>query len=239
MLHYTQSHSPYGTVSYNFRPDAIRKLQTPNPGVMLEADGRNLPSVIGALKEFDPSSGQRIRDYLATIAEDVKSYHVKQYGESETLRFRLHSADDDKGVELNAAHLSDGTLRAIASLAAVFQRSRWFTPTVVGIEEPETALHPAAMRALVDALDDATQRTQVVLTTHSADLLSGRDISPGQVLVVRNRGGQTRITPVDPASREIIEKELYTLADLQRMDKLDIDEADLKRQDQLSQRGGV
>ena len=46
---------------------------------------------------------------------------------------------------------------------------------------------------------------------------------------MRNRGGNTQITPVDPASREIIQKELYTLAELPRMDKLDVDEADLER----------
>ena len=51
---------------------------------------------------------------------------------------------------------------------------------------------------------------------------------------MRNRGGKTRITPVDPASREIIDKELYSLADLQRMDRLDLDEADMKRQVQMS-----
>jgi predicted ATPase len=135
--------------------------------------------------------------------------------------------------------MSDGSLRALAALVAAFQIHLPTGPTVVGIEEPETALHPAAMRALVDALDDATQRTQVLLTTHSADLLSSRDVSPGQVLVVRNRGGQTHITPVDPASREIIEKELYSLAELQRMDKLDLDEADLNRQAQLSRQGEV
>jgi predicted ATPase len=105
---------------------------------------------------------------------------------------------------------------------------------VVGIEEPESTLHPAAMQALLDALDDATQRTQVLLTTHSADLLSGRDVTPGQLLVVRNRGGQTHITPVDPASREIVEKELYSLADLHRMDQLDLDEVDVKRQARMS-----
>ena len=39
---------------------------------------------------------------------------------------------------------------------------------------------------------------------------------------------------MDPASREIVEKELYSLADLQRMDRLDLDESDLKRQTLLS-----
>jgi predicted ATPase len=131
--------------------------------------------------------------------------------------------------------MSDGTLRTLAALIAAFQivLPNGF-PGFIGIEEPETALHPAAIRALVDALDEATQRTQVLLTTHSADLLSGRDVTPGQVLVVRNRDGQTHITPVDPASREIVEKELYSLSDLQRMDRLDLDEADLKRQTETS-----
>jgi predicted ATPase len=223
---------------YNFHPDAIRHLQTPNPGTALEKDGSNLASVVGSLKEFDPDSSQRIHDYLATIAEEVSGFEAVQYGEYQTLRFEVRNSADNKAVEFDAASMSDGTLRALASLAAVFQSSRWFQPSVVGIEEPETALHPAAMRALVDALDDATQRTQVLLTTHSADLLSGRDVGPGQVLVVRNRGGLTYITPVDPASREIIQKELYSLADLQRMDKLDLDEADLKRQAQLGRQEG-
>ena len=161
-------------------------------------------------------------------------------GEYETIRFRLRNEARESPLEFDAASMSDGTLRALAALMAAFQivLPHGF-PSVVGIEEPETALHPAAMRALVDALDDATQRTQILLTTHSADLLSGRDISPGQILVVRNRSGQTHITPVDPASREIIEKELDSLADLQRMDMLDLDEADLERQAQLSRQEGT
>ena len=165
---------------------------------------------------------------------------MDRHGENETVRFRLRGQAGEKSVEFDASSMSDGTLRALATLMAAFQVVLPHGyPSVVGIEEPETALHPAAMRALVDALDDATQRTQVILTTHSADLLSGRDVGPGQVLVVRNRGGQTRITPVAPASREIIEKELYSLDELQRMDKLDLDEGDLDRQNRLGQQGGV
>jgi predicted ATPase len=224
---------------YNFHPESSRALQTPNPGTMLDKDGRNLASVIEALKEFDPGSAQRVGDYLSTIAEEVEGFDVVHYGEYETVRFRLRGPEPNKAIECDAASMSDGTLRALGCLVAVFQRSRWFMPSVVGIEEPETALHPAAMRALVDAVDDATQRTQVLLTTHSADLLSGRDVTPGQVLVVRNRGGLTYITPVDAASRQIVQKELYSLAELQRMDKLDLDESDLERQAQLSRQGGA
>jgi hypothetical protein len=79
-------------------------------------------------------------------------------------------------------------------------------------------------------LDAATEHTQVLLTTHSGDLLADPKLSPSSVLVVRMRNGQTEIAPVDPAGREIIRKELYTLADLQRMDQLNPDEEDLERQ---------
>jgi hypothetical protein len=227
-----------GIRCYNFHPDAIRRLQTPSPGSMLETDGRNLASVIEGLKEIDDDSVQRVREYLSVMAPEVRHFDVVRYGEYETVRFRLRSGADGSPLEFDAASISDGTLRALAAMMAAFQIHLPAGPTVIGIEEPETSLHPAATRALVDALREATQRTQVLLTTHSGDLLADRDIDASQVLVVRNRGGQTQIAPVDPASREIVRKELYTLADLQRMDQLDLDEADLERQARAQRQDG-
>jgi predicted ATPase len=219
---------------YNFHPEAMRHLQKPSHGSLLEQDGSNLASVIEGLKEIDNDAVERARDYLALINEDVRGFEVATYGEYETVRFDLKVAPESPPLRFDASCMSDGTLRALATLMAAFQIHLPTGPSVIGIEEPETSLHPAAMRALVDAMDEATSRTQVLLTTHSADLLSGRDVTPGQVLVVRSRGGRTQITPVDPASKEIIEKELYSLADLQRMDQLGLDEADVKRQAQMS-----
>lgn len=221
---------------YNLVPDAIRQLQKPL-GALLERDGRNLASAIESLGEMDSPAMDRVRDYLGTIVDEVERLEVVRYGEFETARFWLRAAPGEPSVQLDAASMSDGTLRSLAALVAVFQIQPQGHPSVVGIEEPETSLHPAALRALVDALDDATQRTQILLTTHSPDILAGRDVHPGQVLVVRSRGGRTHITPLDRASREIIEKELYSLADLQRMDKLDLDDADLERQAQLREQG--
>jgi predicted ATPase len=223
---------------YNFRPDSIRTLQKPSPGWLLEKDGRNLASVIEGLKEINPDGVQRVRDYLANISEEVESFDVVRYGEYETVRFQQRSGPGGTRLEFDAASMSDGTLRALAALMAAFQIHLPTGPSVVGIEEPESALHPAATHTLVRALQEATQQTQVLLTTHSADLLAERDLDPAQVLVVRNRHGRTHITPVDPGSREIIRKELYSLADLQRMGQLDSDEADLQRQAQAQVEAG-
>jgi len=214
---------------YNFQPEVMRTLQKPAPGSMLEKNGRNLASVIESLGEVEPEVVQRVREYLATIADEVKSFDNVKYGPYETVGFQLRM-ERPEDLVLNAVNMSDGTLRALAALIAAFQIHMPTGPSVVAIEEPETALHPAAVRTLMDALAEATQRTQILLTTHSGDLLADRDLLPAQILVVRNRNANTHITPIDPGSREIIQKELYSLAELQRMDQLELDEADLQRQ---------
>lgn len=95
-------------------------------------------------------------------------------------------------------------------------------PSLVAIEEPETSLHPAAMHALVDALDEATGRTQILLTTHSSELLDNPTIRPENVRVVEMVDGETVITPVDDASVEIVKRGLNTLGGLEREDRLQL-----------------
>src|SRR5947208_479522 len=128
---------------YNFHPEAIRRLQKPLPGVLLERDGSNLASVLAGLEELEPESLTRARDYLATIATDVQDFHAARYGEYETVRFRMRCRPGGAPLEFDAASMSDGTLRALAALAAAFQLHLPLgPPSVVGIEEPEAALHP-------------------------------------------------------------------------------------------------
>src|SRR5262249_57792916 len=132
-------------------------------------------------------------------------------------RFRLRPESGTKPITLNASSMSDGTLRTLAALVAAFQIVLPYGyPGLVAIEEPESALHPAAMRALVDALDEATLRTQILLTTHSADMPDNPTIRPENIRVVQMMGGQTVIAPVDEASVEIVRQKLDTLGGLER-----------------------
>lgn len=130
--------------------------------------------------------------------------------------------------------MSDGTLRALGTLIAVTQLAERKTPVrLVGIEEPETALYPAAAGALVDALREAASHTQVIVTTHSPDLVEQIDPDTDALLAVQSRRGTTEIGPVDPASREAIRKHLFSAGELLRKDQLQIDEDDLIRQRQI------
>ncbi len=219
---------------YNAQPDAIRALNKPLAGELLRKDGSNLASIARGLAQFGPRPFARVQEYLTNVAAEVQHFDAVPYGEYETVRFQLRSDRAASPTEFDAASMSDGTLRALCNIMAAFQYvPPHGHPSLVAIEEPESALHPAALRAMVDALREATQHTQILLTTHSPDLLGDRYLDAAGVLVARNHDGVTQIPPVDPASREIVRQELYSLADLQRMDHLKPDPADLARQAQL------
>ena len=107
-------------------------------------------------------------------------------------------------------------------------RERMRDVLIVGCVSAETR------RALVSALDESTLRTQVLLTTHSPDLLEAEEVKHGNVRVVRMIDGKTVIGPVDAADIEIVEREFNTLAGLEREDRLDPDLDDLDRQQRLA-----
>ena len=222
---------------YSFNPSAIRVPQlitTGNP--YLARDGVNLASAIKWLSHLEPKTFERIIRYLIAIVPSVKAFHIRELGDYETVHFTLESMRGEGLLEFDSSGMSDGTLRILAALVGAFQIVlKCQYPGFIGIEEPETSLHPAAMRALVDALDEATLRTQILLTTHSADMLDNPTIRPENIRVVQMIDGQTVIAPVDAASVEIVRQKLDTLGGLERQNQLEPDPEDRERQRLLSQ----
>ncbi|MDY3560657.1 AAA family ATPase [Gemmata sp. JC673] len=220
---------------HNFQPSEIRQLQHPYPGNLLNQNGANLASVIEATRENDWDAFERVRRYLHVITKTVELRGLIKYGaDYETVRFQVSRDSHGQPLDFDAASMSDGTLRVLAALVAAFQvvpvRG---SPSLVAIEEPETSLHPAAMHALVDALDEATLRTQILLTTHSAEMLDNPTIRPENIRVVQMIDGRTVIAPVDAASVEIVKRRLNTLGGLERDNLLEADPDDVERQQQL------
>jgi predicted ATPase len=119
-----------------------------------------------------------------------------------------------------AQNMSDGTLRALGVLVALFQGNRDYAPTLIGIEEPETALHPAAASALREALLRASTQAQVIVTSHSPDLLDDTELDSNSLLAVVSEGGETKIAPLDGASYEAMRTRLYSAGELLRLNQL-------------------
>jgi predicted ATPase len=207
---------------YSLNPDRIRDFQPPDSGELLVRDGSNLTSVLRQLSTRDEARKLRIEEYLSSIVPGVSGVDVKDVPPKATLEFRQEVAGSSDPWRFFAGNMSDGTLRALGILVALFQSmdSAASTVPLVGIEEPEVALHPAAVGALLDALREASLSTQVIVTTHSPDLLDSADIEAELLLAVHAEKGTTQIAPVDEASREAVRKGLYTPGELLRLDQL-------------------
>ena len=222
---------------YNFSPTTMRGLQTISSTTLLERNGSNLAGMIRELEKISPHTISRVNRFLNAIVPDVidcKAHTIEDY---ETVRFHMRQIGKNAGLQFNSFSMSDGTLRVLAALVAASQFELSPATGFIAIEEPETSLHPAAMHALVDALDEATLHTQILLTTHSAEMLDNPTIKPANVRVVQMIDGQTVIAPVDEASVEIVKKKLNTLGGLERENQLEPDTDDLERQRKLSLNG--
>lgn len=219
---------------YNLNPDAMKRPQSPDAGELLHRDGSNISSVIGRLGEDAPGELDRVSLYLEKIVPGIQGFHRVSMGPQETIEFRTRVTGSEHPWRFYAMNMSDGTLRALGILVAVAQlAAKKDRVRFVGIEEPETALHPAAAGALVGALREASQRTQIAITTHSPELLDDLELDQDTIVVVQSRGGKTEVAGIDAASREAVKNHLYTPGELLRMDQLRADEADVERQRQV------
>lgn len=217
-----------GMAFYNLSPEVIREHQPPDSGEILLRDGQNLASVVGRLEKTAPRTRERLQEYLSAIVPGLESVSRKSYGPRETLEFRQVVQGAKHPWNFTAASMSDGTLRATGVLAALLQatpaRNGERPVTLVGIEEPEVALHPAATGVLLDALREASRSVQVIVTTHSPDLIDDPDIATESLLAVRAERDVTQVGPVDAVGRAAVRERLYTAGELLRADQLQPDE---------------
>nr|VFJ45680.1 MAG: Predicted ATPase [Candidatus Kentron sp. DK] len=212
---------------YHLDPKRIREYQKPQDGRVLKSAGENIVSVIDYLGRNTPESMGIIREYLQKVVPAITTVTPWRAGTMETLAFgeSHHIAADGTPYQLLAENMSDGTLRALGILTALFQGSREYSPTLIGIEEPESALHPAAAGALREALQRASERTQIIVTSHSPDLLDDMALPPESLLTVTLDGGSARFAPSDEGSKKAMREHLFSAGELLRLNQLEPDSA--------------
>ena len=220
---------------YNLNPREIAAMQKPDAGELLAREGWNSASVFAKLPE---STKDEIARYLARIVPGVSGVDAKVLGSQETLEFRQGVKGQEHPWRFLAASMSDGTLRAFGVLLALFQGlgRNGQAPPLVGLEEPEVALHPAAAGVLLGALREASAVSQIVVTSHSPDLLDDSKIPDESILAVESRDGVTVIGQVDEAGRSLLRDKLFTPGELLRQNQLtptpaafdEVDERQLK-----------
>ena len=202
---------------YSIDPGKVGEMQDPDSGVTLRPDGSNAASV---LQEIDRRShgddSQRICEILGSIVPNTTRVYPSKQGNKLTLEF-TQEWGEKKRLKFEAFSMSDGTLRALGLLTAVYQPA---APSLIVIEEPEATIHPGALGTVLDILRTASRKMQVVVTTHSPELLDAKWIQDSHLRIVTWHEGATRVTPVSDASRQALREHLMGAGELLRSNAL-------------------
>jgi predicted ATPase len=185
--------------------------KTDLPEDFLAEDASNLGLV---LNDLEARSGMRnvLLERLREFHEQITDIYTKIHGG--TVQLFLH----ERGLSqpIPATRLSDGTLRYLCLLAILCHPS---PPPLICIEEPEIGLHPDILPKVAQLLVDASQRTQLIVTTHSEALVDALTDTPEAVVVCEKEEGSTTMRRLDKdALKEWLDK--YSLGHLWRTGEL-------------------
>ncbi len=221
---------------HNLNPEVMKLPQRPDAGDLLAHDGSNLASVIKRLETRAPQRLERVLHYLNAIGVPLTRIQHKQAGAFETLEISQHQLvpEGERNSIFDALAMSDGTIRALGILVSLVSAYRESAagPSLIGVEEPETALHPAAAGALMEALLEGSQETQLLLTCHSPDLLDHTGLDPASIRAVLLENGRTVVGPLSDHRVTLLRDHLSTAGELLRLDQLTPDPEDIRRQEE-------
>lgn len=171
-------------------PDApIRGAQTIRPGLRLFPDGSNLASVLHAIQNQFPAVWDEIGEILRNVYEDFRYVSFPAEGGDGKILLRWWEHPFEKEYGFSADLLSDGTLRLLGLLATLKTPD---PPPLICIDEPEVGLHPDWIKLVAELLESAATRTQIIVATHSPQLVS--HVKPAHVVVVEKDDGASTLS---------------------------------------------
>ena len=204
---------------YSSELRAPQKIVQENP---FKEDGQNLSAVLQHLLR-NKARANELRQTMRRLVAGCIDITVETTGSY--LVTYLHY--QDVGGKIRKSDLgqeSDGTLRVLAILAALYQEgsnslSRDIKiPQFLALEEPESNIHPGMLGVLAELFSETSTRKQILLTTHSPDLLDF--LPPESFRVVEKVDGETRVGPLADSQTEIVRAHLFTPGELLRTEGL-------------------
>ncbi len=203
---------------YTINPNAVSQVQEGTGSSYLVGDGSNSASVLLNLARQDVGAIERVRQLLSSIVPGITRIEPITLANNKLFLLIAQAGEGTNGTLFNADAMSDGTLSALGLIVAAIQDP---APSLIAIEEPERNIHPGALEAIGDIIKIAAQRTQVVVTTHSPDLLDTKWMQPENLRVVEWEEGATHISELGEASVKALQRHLMGAGELLRANALD------------------
>lgn len=166
--------------------DKTREQPESGPQDRLSKTGDNLPNVIQYLTESHPEQMERI---MAVLRQRIPRLDRIDATPMPDGRLLLQVKDAPFEQPVLSKFASDGTMKMLAYLTVLYDPT---PPQFIGIEEPENFLHPRLLPELAEECRFASERTQLLVTTHSPFFLN--NCRPEEVRILfRDEHGHTQV----------------------------------------------
>lgn len=178
------------------------------PETWLTPNGGNLGTVLHEiLTRYDfKESADDLRDYLRSAFPTVEEISCETtFGTPPQLLVRLREKGASRPTEI--WNLSDGMLRFLCLAAALLNP---VPAPFIAIDEPELGLHPGLLPVVADMIKGAAERTQVLVSTHSPELLDCFNID--DIAVMARAEGEVKSVWHRPSSRKSLIRMLEKVA---------------------------
>jgi predicted ATPase len=205
-----------GMKVYSIDPEVVSGMQETDSGLVLRSNGANAASVLTDVKRRSQDDYERIGQLLASISSGIDAVRPVRHGR--LMGFEFVQRWNRHELTFDAFNMSKGTLRALGILLTVYQRTR---PFLMVIEEPEASLHPGAVNTILDVLRHATDFAQVIVTTHSPEVLDSEWVTDESIRFVSWSEGKTTVSDLTESSRTAIRKHLMGAGELLRSNALE------------------
>lgn len=169
----------------------------------IEEDFSNLGLFLNRLK-LNPPAKKMIIEGLAELYEGIDDFDVSVVGGTVQVFFT------EENFTIPATRLSDGTLRYLCLLAILCDPN---PPKLICIEEPELGLHPDVLPKLAGLFIKASERTQLIVTTHSDIIVDALSDHAESILVCNKKNGYSEIERLNVDKLKIWLKD-YRLGEL-------------------------
>jgi len=161
----------------------------------LQPDASNIAPFLLRLKLKRVDYYEKILETVQIIAPFLDDFLLEPENQGGNDVVRLEWRQKGTSYPFQPWQLSDGTIRFICLATALLQPS---PPSTIVIDEPELGLHPFALDVLAGLIRDASERTQLIVSTQSATLLN--HFEPAEVIVVDREKGSSRFRRLDAES---------------------------------------
>ena len=205
--------------AYSIFPNTLRTPQTPSNDARLTPTGDNLTSVyktMGRSKSGEDAKAE-ILSAMKLIMPNLEGINIQSLGGLMVPTFRVRE-ETGKVHLFNVSQISDGTLRLLGILSALYHPNR---PSVIGLEEPEQAVNPGVLAVIAEAVHEVGNRSQIFLTTHSPNLVD--HFNPDEIIAVSMSNGITHAGRISSLQHQAVKDRLMTLAEIMTVEGLSHD----------------